>query len=192
MAFGPTLIGAIIGAAAGVGLHQFIEVGLQKEAAWFAVVIGLLTGLGVRQANKSRMGNVSYLRGAITGLIALGAIVGSIQLVSVLASRKGAADAGKPLADAKADPAEDATDEAAEGDAAAEEPVEQPAETAQPVAAKGGGGKMPGPAEPNIMQFIFMAVGAFLAYELGRGSGTTSAVPVGAPVGEPVMTDPSN
>ena len=64
MGLGATLVGGIIGAAVGMGLHLFLEVGLQMEAPWFAIVIGLLTGLGVRQANKSLAG-VSYLRGAI-------------------------------------------------------------------------------------------------------------------------------
>jgi len=188
MAFVPTLFGALIGAAVGVGLHQLIEVYLNTEAPWFAVIIGLLTGLGVRQANKSLIGRVSYLRGAITGLIALGAIVGSIQLVSVLAARKGTADTGKALVVAKTDVEEGAGEGEGAGTAT---PVEAPPPIAQPVAAPGGG-KVPGAGEPNIAQFIFMALGAFLAYELGRGTGTTAAVVTDEPVGEPMMTDPSN
>ncbi len=191
MGLGPTLLGAIIGAAVGVGLHQGLEYGMLGrpiEAPWFAIVIGICTGLGVRKLNKSLMSNVSYARGAVTGLIALGAIVGSIQLVSVLASRKGALTPSKPLADAKATDTDEG--DAAKGDGKADAtppPIEQ-----APVAGAVGAGqpKIPG-AETNIYQFIFMAVGAFIAYELGRG-GVKAAAPAAAPPGEVAYTDPSN
>ena len=68
---GPTLVGGIIGAAVGIGLHLIVEMTTGAEATWFAVVIGLLTGLGVHQANKSLAGRVSYLRGAVAAAIAL-------------------------------------------------------------------------------------------------------------------------
>jgi hypothetical protein len=190
MGFVPTLVGAIIGAAVGVGLHQGLEMGMLGrpiEAPWFAIIIGLFTGLGVRQANKSLIGRVSYLRGAITGLIALAAIVGSIQLVSVLASRKGAVVLNKPLADAKA-AAGTEEDADAKGDAAASAPVVEPVAAPMANDGKAGGGKLPGAGEPNVLQFVYMAVGAFIAYELGRGTGKSTAVAT-----EPlVMMDPSN
>ncbi len=177
MGFGPTLIGAIIGAAVGVGLHQGLEMGMLGrpiEAPWFAIIIGLFTGLGVRQACKSHMGTVSYLRGAITGLIALGAIVGSIQLVSVLAARKGAAEIGKPVA--AANPDADADDGAkADADAAAPEP--EPVVDVRANTGKDGLAKLPGAGEPNVLQFVYMAVGAFIAYELGRGTGKAPVAP---------------
>ena len=191
MGLGATLIGAIIGAAVGVGLHQFLEVGLQMEASWFFIVIGLLTGLGVRQANKSLAGKVSYVRGAISGLVALAAIVGSIYLVSILMAKRDTTSS-KPLAEAA--PAATAEDNEA-GDAATDEtpaPATQP--EARPAVAPGGVGKMGGRAEEfSTWQFVFMAVGAFVAYEFGRGSGPRTPHPAPEASGEPVVyTDPSN
>ena len=184
---GAALIGAIVGAAVGVGLHQFLEVGMGMEASWFFIIIGLLTGLGVRQASKSHPG-VSYLRGAIAGLVALGAIVGSIYLVSVLMAKRDTAKASKPVAAASA---EDAAEEEADGEAADATPAPA-AEPERTVAAAGGAGKMGArPEEFNTLQFVFMAVGAFLAYEFGRGTAPRTAAP--APEGaEVVYTDPSN
>jgi hypothetical protein len=171
-------------------MHLALEVGAHIEAPWFAIVIGVLTGLGVRQANKAGIHHVSYARGAVSGIIALAAIVGSIYLVSVLMAKKDTTRTGKPVANAA--PAADAAAEDAEGDDAAEpaeEPAAEPIPEAAPVAA--GGGKMGARAEEfNPWQAAFMAIGAFLAYELGRGSAPR---PVGQPAPEqPVYTDPSN
>ena len=75
----PTLVGGVIGAAVGVGLQVVLEAGLlgqRFEASWCAIVIGLLVGLGVRRANRHHL-HRSYVRGAMSGLIALAAIVAS-------------------------------------------------------------------------------------------------------------------
>ena len=49
------------------------------------------------------------------------------------------------------------------------------------------------PEEFNTWQFVFMAVGAFIAYEFGRGSGPRPAHAAPEAAGEPVVyTDPSN
>ena len=190
MGLGATLIGAIVGAAVGVGLHQFLEVGLQMEASWFFIVIGLLTGLGVRQANKSHMG-VSYLRGAIAGLVALGAIVGSIYLVSVLMAKRDTAKPSKPIAAATEEAAEEGDEADGEAADATPAPAAEPERTA---VAGGGAGKMGArPEEFNTWQFVFMAVGAFIAYEFARGSGPPRpAAPAPEGTGEVVYTDPSN
>jgi hypothetical protein len=134
---------------------------------------------------------VSYFRGAISGLVALGAIVGSIYLVSVLMAKRDTIGSGKQAA--KAAPAatageeEEETDGEPAGEAAA--PVEP---EAQPVAA-GRSNKMGARAEEfSPWQFVFMALGAFIAYEFGRGSGPRAAHPVPEAAGEPVYTDPSN
>ena len=49
-------------------------------------------------------------------------------------------------------------------------------------------------AEPNPWQFVFMALGAFLAYELGRGSGSRNRPRRrrASPSASRAMTDPSN
>jgi hypothetical protein len=190
MGLGATLVGAIVGAAVGVGLHQFLEVGMQMEASWFFIVIGLLTGLGVRQANKAHMG-VSYLRGAISGLVALGAIVLSIYLVSILMAKRDTAKATRPAAAA---PAEETTDEEETDGEAADAATEPAAEPDRTAVAGGGPGKMGARADEfNTLQFVFMAVGAFLAYEFGRGSAPRAAHGAPEAAGEPVVyTDPSN
>jgi hypothetical protein len=190
MGLGPTLIGAIVGAAVGVGLHQFLEVGLQMEASWFFIVIGLLTGLGVRQANKSLVGRVSYFRGAISGLVALAAIVGSIYLVSLLMAKKDTVKSGKPLAAETAEDAgQDADGEAADADALP--PAPEAAERATTGAAVGRVGARPD--DFNTWQFVFMAVGTFIAYELGRGSGPSAhGAPEAGDQPQPRGTDPSD
>jgi hypothetical protein len=194
MGLGPTLIGALVGAAVGIGLHQFLEVGMGIEARWFAIVIGILTGLGVRQANKSLAGRVSYLRGAISAVVALAAIVGSIQLVSVLMAKKDAAK-GKAVVVAKARPAEAADVDSA--DPAADEAAPARAAEPAPAAAPTGGGssgKVAVADQLDTMQFVYMALGALLAYHFGRGSESAAAPAPSEAPGDmmPGTTDPSN
>src|SRR4029079_11989735 len=83
--------GGLSGAGTCVVVHVIIETGggmhwRPLEASWFAIVIGLLTGLGVRQMNKQHMER-RYLRGAISGAIALGAIVLSTFLISIVMAK---------------------------------------------------------------------------------------------------------
>jgi hypothetical protein len=181
---GPTFLGGILGAAVGIGLHVVLETGIlgtqPVEASWFAVVIGLLTGLGVRQANKHHMER-SYLRGAISGFIALGAIVLSTFLISKVMASRDALSLKKPPAVAQA--AKGDAEEATDDDAASDEPV------AQPVAERGAAGPATtigrrGPEKLNPWQFVFLALGALVAYEFGRGVDHARRVPAAAP--EPV------
>ncbi|RIK72324.1 MAG: hypothetical protein DCC67_19430 [Planctomycetota bacterium] len=166
----PTLVGALIGAAVGVGLHLLIETGIAGtrpyEAIWFAMVIGLITGFGVRLANKGHMGR-SYARGAISGFVALGAIVLSTFLISTVMAKRDALAKSRPAAAAaQADAGKAAP---TEGDAAAADAAPTPMEAA--AGDRGGvAGVIGRPNDKlNPWQFIFMAVGAFIAYELGRG-----------------------
>ena len=64
MGLGRTLVGTIIGAAIGVGLHLALGAVIHSEAVWFAIAIGALTGLGVRKADKPHPGEVHYANGA--------------------------------------------------------------------------------------------------------------------------------
>lgn len=192
----PALLGAVIGAAVGVGLHVALATGMfgyQNEATWFAIVIGILTGLGVRQACRHHMER-SYVRGALAGLIALAAIVASsfaireVMKGKEVAAKKGAA---APAADAK----DDAKDDAADADAD-KEPAEQPAAVDRTaVAAPGavGPGKR-GLADPSPWEFVFMALGGLVAYELGRGidhSKRVETIVVEPGEGQGRATDPS-
>jgi hypothetical protein len=197
MGVGPTLLGGIVGAAVGVGLHTLLETGMLGkpiEASWFAIVIGLLTGLGVRQANRTHMER-SYLRGAISGIIALAAIYGSNVVIAEVMKKRDQAMVTKPAA-AVAD-ADEASADATAGDEAATAEAETPAadadRTMNPALAGGVVGN-PRAGDLNPWQFVFMALGALVAYEFGRGAGAPKpAAPTDAtpPEGMGRATDPS-
>jgi hypothetical protein len=155
------------------------------EASWFAVIIGLLTGLGVRQANKHHMER-SYLRGAISGFIALGAIVLSTFLISKVMASRDALSMKKPGA-AAVETKEKTEEDGDDAAAAAAEPV------APPVAERGAAGPATtigrrGPEKMNPWQFVFLALGALVAYEFGRGADPARRAPAAAP--EPVEPAP--
>jgi hypothetical protein len=186
MGVGPTLLGGIVGAAVGVGLHTVLETGMLGkpiEASWFAIVIGLLTGLGVRQANRTHMER-SYLRGALSGLIALGAIYGSTVVIAEGAKRRDKAMVTKPAA--AAGETDEASEDATDGDEATTAEAETPAadadRTMNPALAGGVVGN-PRAGDLNPWQFVFMALGALVAYEFGRGAGAPKPA-------EPVDTTP--
>jgi hypothetical protein len=192
VAVGPTLVGGGIGAVVGMGLHLLVESTTGFEAPWFALVIGLLTGLGVHQANKSLSGRVSYLRGAIAAAIALAAIVGSSQVIAKVAAKNDAALGGGGGASKSAAPAASGDDKA---DTTATKPTDDEAK-AEPGELRGAlpAGTQVGiirPGDFNVWQFVFMAVGTFIAYEFGRGTGTDATAP-NSPVEDPVAMDPSN
>ena len=197
---GPALVGGLIGAAIGIALDVVLETGMLTkrpyEASWFAIVIGVLTGMGVRWANKHHMER-SYARGAVSAAIALVAIVLSTYLISQVMSRRDAAAAttpitGKVVTDADADNAQ-AGDKAATEAAAPEQPA--PGANDGRGAMTGQIGRPRGPRDLNPWQFVFMALGALVAYELGRGIDRARRAdrPDGA-LGEPapIATDPSN
>ena len=195
MGIGPTVLGGVVGAAVGVGLHTLLETGLLGkpiEASWFAIIIGLLTGVGVRQANRQHMER-SYLRGAISGIVALAAIYGSTVIIAEVMKKRDVSIAAKPAAAAADNAAtgDEATDNAT---ASAEGPVEQTTEEATNPALASMGTMPTRTSDLNPWQFVWMAIGALVAYELGRGAGTPkTAEPVDAtpPEGLGRATDPS-
>ena len=186
MGVGPTLLGGVVGAAVGVALHTVLETGMlgkPVEASWFAIVIGLLTGLGVRQANRTHMER-SYLRGALAGLIALAAIYGSTAVIAEVMKKRDQAMKSKPAAaaDEAVEKEGDATTTDETTTAEAEAPAKEADRTINPALAGGVVGN-PRAGDLNPWQFVFMALGALVAYELGRG--------VGAPKGgEPADATP--
>src|SRR6266480_2980713 len=126
MQLGKTLVGAIIGAALGIGLllAVFLFAGIDKM--WMAIPVALLTGLGVRMI-VATSGHASYLRGAITVLIALGAYLGGLAITRAVANHRPGIVA-KPSQAAAVQPGET-------GDAKIEEPVAvAPPVTAPPIA----------------------------------------------------------
>ena len=195
MGVGPTLLGGLVGAGVGVALHTVLETGMlgkPVEASWFAIVIGLLTGLGVRQANRTHMER-SYLRGALAGLIALGAIYGSTAVIAEVMKKRDQAMKTKPAAAGAVEKEDDATTTDETTTAAAETPEAETDRTMNPALAGGVVGN-PRAGDLNPWQFVFMALGTLVAYELGRGVGAPKTVePTDStpPEGMGRATDPS-
>lgn len=169
---GQTIIGAAIGALVGLAAYVGLEIATGQEMFWFPVIVGLLTGLGVRQLNSAAsMHSASYLRGAIAGVIALAAIAGAPAVKGMVMKRGINEDATKPKVE-KAETPEDDGDEG-EGGEGDEAEVEAPVERRPPSVGTGvDAAKGPAvPGEPDVWQGVFMALGAFVAYEFARGSG---------------------
>jgi hypothetical protein len=165
MQLGKALVGAIIGAALGIGLLIAVYLLFQIDHVALAIGVALLTGLGVRTL-VSTTGHASYTRGAVTGILALAAYVGGWLLVAELAKAHAAAAPRRPavaakVAEKQADEPADATDQAPV--------VEEPQQfDRQP----------PGPGVPksaapgqNPLDYVWLAIAALVAYELGRGTG---------------------
>jgi hypothetical protein len=174
MQLGKTLIGAIIGAALGIGLLIAIYLLFSIDHVALAIGVALLTGLGVR-ALVSTSGHASYARGALTGLLALGAYVGGWLLVAEIAKARAAAGPKAPVAVQRQ--AEEESDEAAPAgeQAAVEEPPPLPVRPTGPALAP----KAAAPGQ-NPMDYIWLAIAALVAYELGRGTGMPATEPMAA------------
>jgi hypothetical protein len=183
MRFGPTLAGAAAGALIGILLHLAVEVYGGLEAPWFAIIVGLLVGLLVRKLDKSSVGHVSYLRGAIAGVAALCAIVVSTYLVGVALTERAALASAKPIA-AATDSDQEAADKSSamvEGEAPLLESKEAPSAPI-PAANKLRASRA---GDLSIWQFIFMAVGTLIAYELARGTARTTVTQLASVEGAP-------
>lgn len=172
MGIGPSIIGAVVGALVGVAAQAGIELGMQKEASWMAIVIGLLAGVGAWKAAGASIHKISYLRGALAALIALGGIFGATQAISAAAVKRSASAATPFKPDTtpalKAPAAEEGEGEGADAVEEAEPAPPAPAADPAPMTL-GAGNEKPGPLSPNPYQFVFIAVGVFLAYEFARG-----------------------
>jgi hypothetical protein len=179
MQLGKALIGAIIGAALGIGLLLAIYLALGLDHVALAILVALLTGLGVRTL-VSTAGHASYARGALTGILALAAYVGGWFLVAEVAKAR-AATAPKRAAPvvAKETKDEPKKTDGTTGDAP---PVELP----QQVQRGPTGPATPKAATPgqNPLDYVWLAIAALVAYELGRGTGPKPVV-----VGEETVTE---
>ncbi|MCI0331852.1 MAG: hypothetical protein L0228_01340 [Planctomycetes bacterium] len=186
MQLGKAIVGAIIGAAIGIGVLVAVYLIFKIDKVWLALPVAILTGLGVRMM-VSTTGHASYLRGAITGVLALGAYLLGWYAVAGLAQRYASA-ASEPRAKVAAEQpaesgdAEKATDEEKAPEAKAPEP-----ERPRPAAARGQKAQMP--KGFSTMDFVWLCVSALVAYELGRGTmakpvtvvkDTTTEMPPGA------------
>jgi len=176
MQFKKSLVGALVGGAIGVGVlvAAFFLFGTQHTS--FALVIAVLVGLGVRMMVSTK-GHASYLRGALTALIAVAAFVGGNFLVAQLARSQMAANASRPSRVAAPPQQEDG---AANDEATVEQdqlPVEEEGEA---MAARGTdrvGVLMRTPIQPSYSpwDFAWFSVAMLVAYELGRGTGAATA-----------------
>ncbi len=168
MQLGKALVGAIIGAAVGIAVLIAVQHFGRIDKTWLAIVVALITGLGVR-AMVSTTGHASYVRGALTGVLALAAYYGGTQLFSELATRgilEKKLQAPPPVAATE-------TEEGATAEADGVEVPLEPAAPDQPVVAlpnRDAQMQRPGMQQFSTWDFVWLTIAALLAYELGRGS----------------------
>lgn len=192
MQLGKALLGGIIGAAVGTVLLIVLFLTLGLDKVWLSIPFAILTGIGVRMvANVS--GNASYVRGALTMLLALAGYIGGCIIVAQVATARanatekapavsGAADPGQADSENADDPDAKSTDEAnKDAEPKAEAPTARSTEFTQPRVA------MTRPVQYSPTDIICLAIAALIAYEFGRGSGVSMsgsqappAIPAGA------------
>lgn len=194
MGLGPAIIGGIVGAAIGILIQVAFEVGGNIQAPWGAIIIGALTGLGVRLAT-AKLPSPSYARGALALLLGLGAIFASPYAVQRAIARKAEAQklALSTIKSGKAASKENGQDSADAKDSGVPEAEREDLPGAVPVHGAGGNKLAVRPKGNDLWQFIYMAVGALLAYEFGRGADKkVIGESVETPVEPPAAFDPSN
>lgn len=185
MQLGKSLVGAIIGAAVGIALLIAVQHFKQIDQTWLSIVVAILVGLGVR-AMVSTSGHPSYLRGALTGILALAAYFGGMQLYSQLAQRGILAKklAAPPVAAPQVEGGAATTEAEVDGVPVPVEPAASPVPSARPQLVDMQKG---GPAQPGSpWDYVWLIVAALIAYELGRGS--DQAVPKGPVIPPPDAT----
>jgi hypothetical protein len=184
MQLGRTLVGAIIGAILGIAVMAAVYLAFRLDSAWLALPVAVLTGLGVRMM-VSTSGHASYLRGAITGLLALGAYLLGWSAMATIAQQTAAKAAQSTRVEqpAEGDKAEGA--EAAEAAA----PVETPKAPDMPIASKSSGARASKAGVPkgfSTLDYIVLCAAGLIAYELGRGTAGPKQVVV---EGEETITE---
>lgn len=179
MQLGKTLIGAVIGAALGIGVLFAVYFLFGITHFSLAIAVAALTGLGVR-ALVSTSGHASYARGALTGIFALAAYVGGWLLVAEVAKAQAAAGPKRPAPVAAKNVEEEPKEEAAPGGEAA------PVEVVQEIPQAPTGAAMPKAVTPgqSPLDYVWLAIAGLVAYELGRGTGAKPVV-----VGEETVTE---
>jgi hypothetical protein len=91
-----TLIGAIVGGLIGIGVLIAAFMFFEVQHTALAIVVAVLVGLGVRSMVSTK-GHASYLRGALTALVAVAAFVGGNIVVAKVAQSQLSANASKPM-----------------------------------------------------------------------------------------------
>jgi len=179
MQLGKAVVGAIIGAAVGIGMLVAVYITLGIDRFWLAIPFAIITGLGVRLL-VSTTGHASYARGVLTMLLAMAAYFVGWTVVVQVANARANKEPAKPIVKVEETAETDATD----ADATKEE-TPPPAPPVAPQRNVGGPSMRAAPPTPGSpWDMIWLAVAALCAYELGRGTGsptsatTTPAAPV--------------
>jgi hypothetical protein len=165
MQLGKSIVGAVIGAILGIGLLIAVYLIFGIDKMWMAIPVAILTGLGVRMMAMTK-GNASYLRGAITVLLAMGAYLGGLSITKAVANHRAQTVKAAPPASKSEEPA--GAGDAKDQGAAEVKPAEAP-----PVAPVKMDSSARRPSLPNSFStwdFLSLAVAALVAYELGRGT----------------------
>lgn len=186
MQLGKALLGAIVGACVGIVLLLVVYLVMGMDKVWLSIPFALITGLGVRMF-VSTGGHASYVRGALTMLIALAAYIGGWMIVAQVATAKANAPATKPSLidqdEASKEPgdseAKDEEDADATKDAEAkdeEKDTAVPPPNAAPRTSQPATPRAPAPRSDAYTPWdiICLAVAALVAYEMGRGSGASA------------------
>jgi hypothetical protein len=158
------LIGALIGSMIGVGVLIGIHMLTGVEQGWLAVLVALMTGLGVRLMVSTR-GHASIVRGALTCALALLTYMsGTFLAAGVLEGRSKVAI--KPTGPSTAKQVN--RDVVAGEDRLERPPIDL---SGRPVD-YGDQARLEVKDRPlSNMDLIWLAVAALVAYELGRGVG---------------------
>jgi len=167
MQFGKALIGALVGGVLGIGVLVLIHSLTGWDKYWLAIPVALLTGLGVRWMVSTK-GHPSYARGALTAVVAMLAFFAWYPIMAQITTRKSIA---QPVVIEREDADDDAEADAPADGGATVEPVrmEEPAPM--------GDAAMRNARQQEISAWdiISLCLAAFIAYELGRGSGPSTS-----------------
>src|SRR3954463_12886979 len=96
MQLGKTLVGAIIGAAVGIGMLVAVYVSLGIDRFWLAIPVAIITGLGVRMLVNTT-GHASYARGVLTMLLAMAAYYVGWTVVTQVAMARASKEPARPI-----------------------------------------------------------------------------------------------
>jgi hypothetical protein len=180
MRLGKALVGVIIGAAIGIAL--LFAIVRFSDSFWSAIPFAIITGFGVRMAVGSGA-RASYFRGALTAVLTLAAYIGGFMLVTYVATSRANAPAAKPAVLSQA--SEGGTD--AGGKDVSGQPATPAPEANVPVSRSDfHRGPMVGSSQFSTWSFIWLAIAAFIGYELGRGSDASSPT-----YAEPMIAQPA-
>lgn len=158
------VIGAVVAAAAWLGLEHY----LQRDVGWLAVAVGLVTGLSVHKGAGSALGG-GYARGGLAALLALAAIVGGRQVyakVMEAVNESAKAVVTAPVEGTKT--ADDSGDEDTSSSGVTDPEVEDLREGPSRMGGVAGQ-KMPMKKRFSEMEMVWMVGAALLAYITGKG-----------------------